>query len=63
MNTLYDVQQLLKKHGTIIYTRDTQLDLELMEEEIRELHNWKMVETSVFLQALLIIQKEKHGHM
>jgi uncharacterized protein YqgQ len=59
MNTFYDVQQLLKKHGTIIYTKDRQLDLELMEEELRELYNWKMIETHVFQQSLLIIRKEK----
>ncbi len=54
---MYDVLQLLKKHGTIIYTRDRALDLSLMEEELRELHEWKMIETNVFQQALLILRQ------
>ncbi|WP_088102458.1 YqgQ family protein [Halalkalibacter urbisdiaboli] len=63
MNTFYEVLQLLKKHGTIIYTGDRQLDLELIEEELRELHSWKMIETNVFQQAILILRKERQGQM
>lgn len=59
METLYDVQQLLKKHGTIIYTKDREMDLILMEEEIRQLHEWGMIDTLTFQQSLLIIRSEK----
>ncbi|MDT8861721.1 YqgQ family protein [Alkalihalobacillus sp. MEB130] len=59
MKTVYDVRQLLKKYGSIVYTRDRSLDLTLMEEELRELHEWKMIEKDVYLQGLLILQNEK----
>lgn len=59
MESLYDVQQLLKKHGTIIYTRDRELDLLLMEEEIRQLREWGMIDVQTFQQSLLIIRSEK----
>ena len=38
MKTVYDVQQLLKKFGTIIYIGDRLADLELMEEELKQLY-------------------------
>ncbi|NEU30743.1 YqgQ family protein [bacterium LRH843] len=58
MKTMYDVRQLLKRYGTIIYTRDREFDLSLMEEEFRELHKWKMIEDNTFRQGLLIIRNE-----
>ncbi|WP_100372455.1 YqgQ family protein [Bacillus sp. FJAT-45037] len=58
MKTLFDVMQLLKKYGIFIYTRERAVDLELMEEEIRELHQMKMIETITFQQAILIIKHE-----
>ncbi|GAE24775.1 hypothetical protein JCM9140_727 [Halalkalibacter wakoensis JCM 9140] len=61
MKSMYDVRQLLKKHGTIVYTRDRSLDLALMEEELKELHEWKMIETVDFQQALLIIRSESRS--
>ncbi len=36
MKSVYDIQQLLKKFGTIIYVGDRLGDLELMEMEIKE---------------------------
>lgn len=59
MRTMYDVQQLLKKYGTIIYTRDREMDLFLIEEDLRELHRLGLVDTETFQQALLIIQNER----
>ena len=35
MNTLYDVQQLLKSFGIFIYVGDRTADLELMEAEVK----------------------------
>nr|WP_285874374.1 YqgQ family protein [Halalkalibacter oceani] len=58
---MFDVMQLLKKYGTIIYTKDRGLDLELMEGEIRELYEWKMIDQTVFQQALLILRQEASG--
>lgn len=59
MESFFDVQQFLKKHGTIIYTKDREMDLFLMEEEFRQLHEWGMVDPKTYQQALLIIRMEK----
>ncbi|KGA96835.1 hypothetical protein AJ85_20840 [Alkalihalobacillus alcalophilus ATCC 27647 = CGMCC 1.3604] len=58
MKTFYDLLQLLKKFGIFIYTRDRKMDLQLMEKEVHELHNWGMIDTQTFQQALLILRKE-----
>ncbi|KZZ86315.1 MULTISPECIES: YqgQ family protein [Bacillaceae] len=58
MNTVYDVRQLLKKYGTIIYIGDRVADLELMEDEVRQLYESKLIETQVFQMALLILRHE-----
>lgn len=58
---MFDVMQLLKKYGTIIYTKDRGLDLSLMEDEIRELYEWKMIDQTVFQKALLILRQEASG--
>ncbi|AZB43616.1 DUF910 family protein [Bacillus sp. FJAT-42376] len=58
MKTVYDVRQLLKKYGTIIYIGDRIADLELMEEEVRQLYESKLIETQVFQMALLILRHE-----
>ncbi|WEG18072.1 YqgQ family protein [Alkalihalophilus pseudofirmus] len=59
MNTLFDVMQLLKKYGIFIYTGERAVDLELMEEEVRELYEMKMIEAEKFQKALLLIRREK----
>ena len=38
MKTIYDIQQFLKKFGTIIYVRDRVATLELMRDEVQELY-------------------------
>jgi uncharacterized protein YqgQ len=63
MNTFYDVQQLLKRFGIIIYLGDRIADLELMEWELKELYQSNMVDIMDYQKARLIvrheIQKEK----
>lgn len=67
MKTIYDVQQLLKQYGTIIYVGDRLADLELMEAELKELYRSQLVETNDYQMALLLlrqeIQKEKEKRM
>lgn len=58
MKTIYDIQQLLKQYGTIIYIGDRLADLELMEEELKQLYESKLVETKDFQMALLILRQE-----
>lgn len=56
MKTLYDIQQLLKRFGTIIYTGNQAADLELIQEEVRELYNQKLIDVNEYKTAILIIR-------
>lgn len=64
--TVFEVQQLLKKFGMIVYTGNRLGDLELMEEELHELYEMKMIEQDVYLEARMILkgemQKERDKH-
>lgn len=59
METFYDVQQLLKKFGTIIYTKDRLGDIELMDMEVDELYQFQLISRSDYMQAKLILRKGK----
>ncbi|MDQ0244436.1 uncharacterized protein YqgQ [Bacillus fengqiuensis] len=58
MKTIYDVQQLLKKYGTIIYIGDRVADLELMEAELRELFQSQLIEVRDYQTAILLLRQE-----
>jgi uncharacterized protein YqgQ len=58
MKTIFDIQQLLKQFGTIIYIGDRALDLELMEAELRELYHSQLIETKEYQTALLLLRHE-----
>lgn len=58
MKTMLDVLAILKRYGTYIYTGNRMGDLELIEDEIKELYNSKMLETKEFQAAILVIRHE-----
>ncbi|ADU94857.1 YqgQ family protein [Geobacillus sp. Y412MC52] len=58
MKTVYDVQQLLKQFGTIIYMGDRLADLELMEEEVKELYQSQLIDAKQLQAALFILRQE-----
>jgi uncharacterized protein YqgQ len=58
MKTIYEIQQFLKSYGTIIYVGSRLADLELMEEELRELYQSQLIETKEFQTALLLLRHE-----
>ncbi|WP_442594912.1 YqgQ family protein [Neobacillus sp. D3-1R] len=58
MKTIYDIQQFLMKYGTIIYVGDRLADLELMEEELKELNQSQLIDVKDFQTALLLIRHE-----
>ncbi|MDC3415517.1 YqgQ family protein [Aquibacillus salsiterrae] len=58
MKTIYDVQQLLKKFGTVIYIGDRLADLELMEEEIKELYQSQCISSYDYQMAILLLRQE-----
>lgn len=59
MKTLYDVMQLLKRYGTIIYTADFNADLDLMEDEVKELYRLQFISPKEYATALLILRQKK----
>ncbi len=58
MKSIYDIQQLLMKFGTVIYIGDRIADLELMEMEIRELYKSQFVSDQDFQMAILLLRQE-----
>ncbi|WP_059102890.1 YqgQ family protein [Shouchella shacheensis] len=58
MKTFYDVQQLIKTYGTIVYTKDRLTDVHLMEAEINELYGYGMIDGKTYQHALLVIRRE-----
>lgn len=58
MKTIYDIQQFLKKYGTIIYVGDRIATLELMRDEIQELYRSQLMETKDFQTAILLLRQE-----
>lgn len=58
MKTIYDIQQFLKKFGTIIYVGDRVADLELMEAEIQELHQAQLMDVRDYQTAILLLRQE-----
>jgi uncharacterized protein YqgQ len=58
MKTIYEIQQYLKKFGTIIYIGDRVADLELMESELKELYKSQLIEVREYQTALLILRHE-----
>jgi uncharacterized protein YqgQ len=62
IQTMQDVRQLLKQFGTFIYTKDPIADLDLMEDECRELYEWKILDDQDFQIALLILKQEKRKY-
>jgi uncharacterized protein YqgQ len=58
MKNIFEIQQFLKKYGTIIYVGDRVADLELMESELKDLYQAQLIETKDFQTALLILRHE-----
>ncbi|WP_026583374.1 YqgQ family protein [Bacillus sp. J33] len=58
MKTIYDIQQFLKKFGTIIYIGDREADLELMASELKELYDSQLIEVKDYQSAALLIRTE-----
>jgi uncharacterized protein YqgQ len=58
VDSIYDVQQLLKRFGSIIYVGDRIGDLQLMEEELKQLYYSQAIERKDFEMAILLIRHE-----
>lgn len=58
LKTIYDIQQLLKQFGTIIYVGDRLADLQLMESEVTELFRSQLIDIKDYRMALLLLRQE-----
>lgn len=58
MTTLYDVQQLLKQFGIIVYLGNRQDDIEMMDFEIKNLHDSSLISDDDYRKARLILKRE-----
>lgn len=58
MKTMYDVQQLLKRFGTFIYTGDRLSDLQLMQIELKELYKNELIDPKDYSVAKMVLMGE-----
>ena len=58
MNTLYDVQQFLKKFGIIIYVGKRLYDIELMKIELKRIYDAGLMEKLDYLEAEAVLRRE-----
>ncbi|BAP85473.1 hypothetical protein LOOC260_109330 [Paucilactobacillus hokkaidonensis JCM 18461] len=58
MNTLYDVQQLLKQFGIYVYVGKRMWDIELMALELDNLYKSGVVDQPTYLRAKIVLRHE-----
>lgn len=59
MKNFYDLLQLLKEYGIVVYMKDKKQRLDLIEFEFRELYRTNILEKEKFLVGIAIINKER----
>ncbi|MCI2875895.1 YqgQ family protein [Staphylococcus hominis] len=62
INNFYDVLQLLKRYGFIIYFKDKDDMYEMMQQEIRSLYNYDLLSNEEYLKCILIINQKRNEH-
>ena len=62
INNFYDVLQLLKRYGFIIYFKDKEDMYEMMQQEIRSLYNYDLLSNEEYLKCILIINQKRNEH-
>ncbi|MET1966743.1 YqgQ family protein [Enterococcus gallinarum] len=58
METLYDVQQLLKQFGVYIYVGKRIYDIELIQMEVKNLYDSRLIDQDTYLTAWRILKRE-----
>lgn len=58
METLYDVQQLLKQFGIYIYVGKRLYDIELMTIELHKLYEGRLIDHDTYMTAWRILKRE-----
>lgn len=59
INNFYDVLQLLKKYGFIVYFKDNNDTLEMIEQEINTLYHYNLLSKNNFLKCKMIISQRR----
>ncbi|CQD30516.1 conserved hypothetical protein [Staphylococcus capitis] len=62
INNFYDVLQLLKKYGFIIYFKDPEDMYEMMLQEVKSLYNFQLLSKDEYLKCILIINQRRNEH-
>lgn len=57
MNEFYDVVQLLKRFGVLVYTGNRQQDSIVMEQEVKELFEHQFIDKQTYIQAVLVLKR------
>lgn len=58
MKKLYDVQQLLKQFGIIVYMGNRLYDIEMMQIELRRVYDAGLIERLDYMEAELVLKQE-----
>ena len=58
MKTLYDVQQLLKQFGIVVYLGKRLYDIEMMKIELEALYQNALIDKENYLIAEMILRRE-----
>lgn len=58
MKKLYDVQQLLKQFGIIVYMGNRLYDIEMMKIELNRVYQAGVIDRSLYMEAELILRRE-----
>ena len=58
MKSLYDVQQLLKRFGIIVYMGKRLYDIEMMKLELERIYDAGLLDKVDYLEAELILRRE-----
>lgn len=58
MKTLYDVQQLLKRYGIVVYMGNRLYDIEMMKIELKRVYEAGVLDKSDYIEAEMILRRE-----
>ena len=63
MKTLYDVQQLLKQFGVVVYLGKRLYDIEMIKIELEALYKSALIDKENYLIAEMILRREHQIEM
>ncbi|HDI0863876.1 TPA: DUF910 family protein [Staphylococcus aureus] len=60
INNFYDVQQLLKSYGFLIYFKNLEDMYEMIQQEISSLYQYELLSKEEYLKCTLIINQRRN---